>query len=287
MKNILITGSSGFLGNHISLYLSKKNNVFTFDRQIQKKKVKNIKSFVYPNNIKDYVAFFKKKKINIVIHSAGHFVKEHKISDLNKFIDVDIKKTLYLFEASKFVNVENIISFGSYYQFCSFDAKFNPVNLYACTKQTIFTLAQHYLNNHNISHLQLILFDTYGKNDKRKKIINTLLKINKKQKIIITNPNSKMYPLYIEDVCSAVNHAIKYMFGKKKPFNKQFSIKSSKSIKVSELVNKISKIRKINLKNFLTYKKEINNKKMIISKIARLPFWKPKYKFSEGIIKLK
>lgn len=151
----------------------------------------------------------------MVIHSAGYFVKDHKISDLNKLIDVDIKKTLYLFEASKFTNVKNIISFGSYYQFCSSDAKFSPVNLYACTKQTIFTVAQHYLNNHNISHLQLILFDTYGKNDKRKKIINILLKINKKQKFIITSPNSKMYPLYIDDVCRAVNHTIKYMFKKK------------------------------------------------------------------------
>lgn len=61
--NILITGSSGFLGNHISLYLSKKNNVFTFDRQIQKRKEKKIKSFIYPKNVKDYVTFFKKKKL--------------------------------------------------------------------------------------------------------------------------------------------------------------------------------------------------------------------------------
>ena len=287
MKNILITGSSGFIGKNISIYLSKNHNIFSFDRKIQKKKIKNIKSFLYPKSIKDYVVFFKKYKIDIVIHNAGYFVKEHKTQDINKLIDVDIKKTLYLFEASKFANVKNIISFGSYYQFCSSDAKFSPVNLYACTKQTIFTVAQHYLNNHNISHLQLILFDTYGKNDKRKKIINILLKINKRQKFIITSPSSKMYPLYIDDVCRAVNHSIKYMFKKKKSFNKQFSIKSSKSIKVSELVNKIAKIRKINIKNFLTYKKEINNKKMIISRIPRLPLWKPKYKFSEGIIKLK
>ena len=218
MKNLLITGSSGFLGGHITHYLSRKFNIFTFDRTIQKRKIKNVKSFLYPKNIKGYLFFFKENKIDIVIHNAGYFVKEHKTSDLNKLIDVDIKKTLYLFEASRFANVKNIISFGSYYQFYSSDEKFNPVNLYACTKQTIFTLAQHYLNNHNISHLQLILFDTYGKNDKRKKIINILLNINKKKKFVISNPSSKMYPLYIEDVCRAVYHSIKYMFKKKKTF---------------------------------------------------------------------
>ena len=60
------------------------------------------------------MAFFKKHKIDIVIHNAGYFVKRHKTSDINKLIDVDIKKTLYLFEASKQTNVKNIISFGSY-----------------------------------------------------------------------------------------------------------------------------------------------------------------------------
>jgi nucleoside-diphosphate-sugar epimerase len=287
MKNILITGSSGFLGNHISFYLAKKNNVFTFDRKIKRRKEKNLKSFIYPKNIRDYVVFFKKNKIDIVIHNAGHFIKEHKTSDINKLIDIDIKKTLYLFEASKFANVKNIISFGSYYQFSGLNSKFNPANLYACTKQTIFTLAQHYLNNNKISHLQLILFDTYGKNDTRKKIINILLKIDNKKKLTINNPNAKMYPLYIEDVCRAVNHSIKYMFVKKKPFNKQFSIKSTKSIKVFELVNKISKLRKINLNNFINYKKKSIKNKIFIGKIIGLPFWKPKYEIAEGISKLK
>ncbi len=286
MKNILITGSSGFLGKHICINLSKKNNIFTFDRKIQKKKIKNIKSYLYPKSIKDYVAFFKKYKIDIIIHNAGYFVKEHKTSDINKLIDVDIKKTLYLFEASKLAKVKNIISFGSYWQFYSLKSKFSPANLYACTKQTIFTIAQHYLNNDKISHLQLIIFDTYGKNDVRKKIINILLKVNKKKKLIINNPNIKMYPLYIEDVCRAVNHSVKFMFKQKKPFNKQFSIRSSKSIKVFELVNKISKLRGINLNDFITYGKKINNK-VFNGKIIRLPFWKPKYGLNEGLSKLR
>ena len=204
----------------------------TLDRKIQKKKNKNIKSYSYPKTIKEYVAFFKKHKIDIVIHNAGYFVKRHKTSDINKLIDVDIKKTLYLFEASKQTNVKNIISFGSYWQFYSTNSKFSPANLYACTKQSIFTIAQHYLKDSKISHLQLIIFDTYGKNDIREKIINILLKINKKQKLQINNPNTQIYPLYVDDVFRAVNHSIKYMLKKKKPFNKQFSIRPNKPIKI-------------------------------------------------------
>jgi len=286
MKHILITGSSGFLGNYISINLSKKNKIFTLDRKIQKKKIKNIKSFIYPKSIKDYVVFFKKYKIDIVIHNAGYFIKQHKTSDINKLIDVDIKKTLYLFEASKLTNVKNIISFGSYWQFYSPNSKFNPANLYACTKQTIFTIAQHYLKDSKISHLQLIIFDTYGKNDVRKKIINILLKINNKKKLIINNPNYKIYPLYIDDVYRAVNHSIKYMLKNKKPFNKQFSIRPNRPIKIFELVDKISKFKKINLHELIIYKKKVNNT-LFGSKITRLPFWKPKYEINKGISKLK
>ena len=286
MKNILITGSSGFLGSYISINLSKKNQILTFDRKIQKRKNKNIKSYLYPKSIKEYVVFFKKHKIDIVIHNAGYFIKQHKTSDINKLIDVDIKKTLYLFEASKLANVKNIISFGSYWQFYSSISKFSPANLYACTKQSIYTIAQHYLKDCKISHLQLIIFDTYGKNDIRKKIINILLKINKKQKLTINNPNTKIYPLYIEDVFRAVNHSIEYMLKKKKPFNKQFSIRPNKPIKIFELVDKISKLRKINLHDFIIYKKKIN-KTLFGSKITKLPFWKPKYELDKGISKLR
>jgi len=38
MKKILITGSTGFIGNKISLHLAKKNKIFNFDRRIAKKK---------------------------------------------------------------------------------------------------------------------------------------------------------------------------------------------------------------------------------------------------------
>lgn len=282
--NILLTGSSGYLGKNLTKYLAKKNKVFTFDRKSQKFSLENVKSYLYPKTINGYVKFLKKNNIKVIIHNAGYFIKNHKINDIDKLIEVDIKLSLYIFESAKISGIKSIISFGSYWQYYSNKNIFKPANLYACTKQSIHTIAEHYLNNHDISHLQLLIHDTYGANDKRNKIINKLFKLSKNQKFIINNPDAEIYPLHVEDVCDAIEFSIKFLARNKKPFNKQYSLRSNNPIKILKLITIISKIRQISFEN-IEFKKNYN--KIINSKMKRLPYWKPKINLKKGLDNLK
>ena len=67
-KRILITGSSGFIGKILSEHLAKKYNVYLIDK-ISKIKKKNFK--INLKNKEDLDKFFKKTKINIIIHLAS------------------------------------------------------------------------------------------------------------------------------------------------------------------------------------------------------------------------
>ncbi len=282
--NILLTGSSGYLGKNLTKHLAKKNKVFTFDRKLQKFSLRNVQSYLYPKSINGYVKFFQKNKIKVIIHNAGYFIKNHKINDIDKLIEVDIKLSLYLFESAKISGIKSIISFGSYWQYYSNKNIFNPANLYACTKQSIHTIAEHYLKNHDISHLQLLIHDTYGANDKRNKIINKLFKLSKNQKFIINNPDAEIYPLHVEDVSDAIEFSIKFLVRNKKPFNKQYSLRSNNPLKISKLIKIISKIRQISFEN-IEFKK--NNNKIINFKMKRLPYWRPKINLEKGLDNLK
>ena len=286
MQKILITGSTGFIGNKISLHLAKKNKIFNFDRRIAKKNNKNIKSYIYPKKIEQYVSFLKKNKIDLIIHTAGYFAKKNNNSDIDKLIDVDLKKTLYLLEAAKLSDVRNFISLGTAWQFAKLNNHYYPVNLYASTKQCINIIAEHFSVNCGMKHLQLIIFDTFGENDKRKKIINTLIKMKKNSKFIITDPHNIFFPIYIADLCRGIDSSIKYMYSKNEPFNKQYCIKPTKGLKIYELVNIISKLRKIKFSKIIYLNNKKNKKLLFKNKIPILPNWKPKYNLSEGLRKL-
>lgn len=286
MKKILITGSSGYVGRQLSLHLSKKHKVFCFDRK-KSSKIKNKISYcVYPKNINDYANFLKKKKIDVIIHSAGFFVANNNYLDVDKLIDVDVKKTLYLLEAAKLANVKNFISLGSYFQFSELNSKFSPTNLYAATKQSINTVSMHYSKNYKINFVQLIIFDTYGKKDKRNKIINSLVKLKKNSKFTIHNPNNYFFPVYISDLCDAIEISINYLSKSLRTVNKQFFIKPSKGFTIYELVNIISKLKKINFTNIIYLNQIKKNKLSIKLNVPILPNWKPKVKFHDGIKKL-
>ena len=286
MKKILITGSSGYVGRHLSLHLSKKYKVFCFDRKKSSKINNKISYYVYPKNINGYANFLKEKKIDVIIHSAGFFVAKNNFLDVDKLIDVDVKKTLYLLEAAKLADVKNFISLGSYYQFSKLNNKFSPTNLYAATKQSINTVSMHYSKNYNINFVQLIIFDTYGKKDKRNKIINSLVKLKKNSKFTINNPNNYFFPVYISDLCNAIEVSINYLSNSLRTVNKQFFIKPPKCFNVYELVNIISKFKKINFTNIIYLKKIKRSKSSIKLDVPILPNWKPKVKFHDGIKKL-
>ena len=65
-KNILITGSSGFLGNNLVKYLNSHNlNIFTSSRKPQDK---NVFHFDLENHCDK--SFIQQKKIDVLIHCA-------------------------------------------------------------------------------------------------------------------------------------------------------------------------------------------------------------------------
>ena len=68
--------------------------------------------------------------------------------------------------------------------------------------------------------------------------------------------------------------------------NKQFFIKPSKGFTIYELVNIISKLKKINFTNLIYLKQIKKNKLSIKLNVPILPNWKPKVKFHDGIKKL-
>ena len=246
MYKILLTGSSGFIGLNLLESLSKKNKLFIILRNRSSNKIfenKNIKIIKF-KNYTSLNSQLKKIKVDIVIHCATYYVKIHKFSDIKKFCDSNILLGNIILENLEKMRVKKFINFSTIWENAN-GKKNNPKNLYSAYKKSFSAILEFYKKKLNdIKFYELMISDTFGLNDKRKKIINTL-KINyrKKKTTKIVSRNLFMNLLNILDIIKAVKLIINNSISPKK-----YLLKNNSETKIFDLIKIFNKQNKKQLK---------------------------------------
>ena len=283
MKKILLTGSTGFIGSALLDNISKKNKVYITVRKKDKILLKNKNiSKIYFDDYDKLNRKLKKIKVNTVIHCATHYVKKHNYDDLKKLSNANILFGNIILENLEVMNVKKFINFSTVWT--NYDGvRGNFFNLYSVYKENFNNIIKFYSKFlKNIKFYNLNISDTFGKSDKRKKIIN-ILKINYKKNLLtkIISKNLYLNLLNIIDIINAVNLI---MNGKVRPEsyilknNRNFSISklvdsinsfSTKKIKVKWLSNKIIKEKLYNYKRLKQWRPVNSNIKDIVDIIKK------------------
>ena len=183
--NILISGSSGFIGFHLSkLLLEKKNRIIGVDNQnnyydknlkIDRNKIllkyKNFKFYkVDLKNKKNLEKVFKKNKIDCVINLAAQAGVRYSLINPQSYIDNNILGFFNILELSEKNRVKKFI-YASTSSIYGLQNKFpiketfntdNPIQLYAATKKANEVMAAAYSNLYNIKTVGLRFFTVYG-----------------------------------------------------------------------------------------------------------------------------
>ncbi len=271
MYKILLTGSSGFIGSEILDQLSKKNIIYITQRnkkKVNKKNNQNIKQIYFKNY--DNLNFkLSKLKIDIVIHCATHYIKNHTAKDIKKLSESNILLGNIILENLRVMKVKKFIYFTTVWENYN-SIKKNYFNLYAVYKSIFKEIISYYKKNlSSIKFYNLSISDTFGKIDKRKKIIN-ILKLNykKNKNTNILSKNLYLNLLNVEDIVDAVKILIKKSYK-----SEDFILKNSKNYSVKEIVDKINKNTKKKIKiNWISNK--IIKEKLLSSN--KLKNWKPR-----------
>ena len=262
-----IIGSNSFLGKNSSIYLQKENIVKNFSSY---KRLKKKWLITVSKEIKNFAP-------DIIINcSASQLLEEDKKS-IKKLIYSNLySQTVFLSEAKKIKNFRGFITFGSRWEYDE-RGNYKPNSFYAATKHASDYLLQ-YFTDKKTTIVSLKIFDTYGKNDKRKKILNLLLESYKKQKTLNLSPGKQEIDyVHVIDICKLINQISNDIKNKKVRGFKRFTVSSKNPIKLINII----KILKKKLKNRLSVKigalKYRKNEPMKCSrKIFNYPNWKPK-----------
>lgn len=279
---ILLTGTNGFIGKNLKIHLKNNHEIFEIKR-LKKSVRKNKNIFYYDYEIKNLIDFFNSVKPDIVIHLASLFLSEHESHDINDLIKSNILFSSHIVEAMSKSKCRNIINTGTSWQNFN-DEVYNPVNLYAATKEAFFKILYFYHLSHNINCVNIKLFDTYGQKDKRKKLFNILNQASKGERTIdMSDGKQKINLLHVNDVCKGFESALN-LFKNRKTFFETYALSSREVITLKRLVTKYLRINKLNVK--INWGKKKQREKEVVnpwSNYVLLPNWKQEIYLEYGL----
>ncbi len=284
-KTLLLTGTSGFIGyNFLSYALSKNYNVIDILRvknktnyklkKLKKKYPKKYKNIFYSNYF-DLKKKIKNLKVNYFINFAAIYKNKHEYNDIPNFIESNILFPTLIYDliAKK---TKKIINFGSMMQHNE-STKLASQNLYAASKNAFEMICNYYSYKEiKTRFYHLKLYESFGKNDNRKKLIPIIIENYKKKKITkILSKKLELNIIHINDIINAIMVLLKNNI---KPGS--YCLKNNKNIKIQKLI----KILNINLKNKIKVKYlKKTVRKVSKSNLKTLPMWKPDSKIIEKI----
>jgi nucleoside-diphosphate-sugar epimerase len=172
---ILVTGATGFIGTNLVPVLLRAGHEAAI---IKRKTTKpdSIAANVLSIDAESYAAIcsgINAFNPDIVIHLAALYVNKHIPEQIPDLISSNITFGVNILEAMAENNVTKFINIGTQAQHFG-NSRYCPANLYAATKEAFKNILIFY-ETKGIKHKTVEFFDTYGKGDTRKKIIDLLI----------------------------------------------------------------------------------------------------------------
>lgn len=204
----LITGATGFIGSNIVEFLLKKKNTvyilvkFSSIKKIIKKKNLHL---IYYRNLNDIKKKLDKYKFLNFIHCATYYPSSN-ITDskITNMINSNIVFGILVFMAIE-KKIRTFINFGSMMEYSKCDIE-KSTNFYGLTKKIYGDVMDNLINKNKIKYYNIKLYDTYGPNDRRNKIIPTIIRNYYKNKITkINSENLKINIISIDKILIFIN----------------------------------------------------------------------------------
>lgn len=203
--NILITGATGFIGKNLIARLKDVHNIHILIRPSSHYNSLQIGHvFTFEDNVEKLTDYLKNNQISGIIHLASLYIAEHKSDQIKDLVLSNVYLGTALLEACKMAQTKWFLNTGTIwqnYQAADLSDDYNPVNLYAASKQAFMDMAKYYVETSSLRFCTLKLCDTYGGNDTRRKVIALFHYISENHIHLNMSPGEqKLDLLHISDV---------------------------------------------------------------------------------------
>lgn len=305
MKKILVTGSDGFIGSHLTEELVKAGY--------------EVKAFVYynsfntwgwldtlPKSIMEHVEVFQgdirdphgvkeaMKGCKAVFHLAALIAIPFSYHSPDAYVDTNIKGTLNVLQAARELDIERVLvtSTSEVYGtaiYVPIDEKhpYQGQSPYSATKIGADRLAESFYRSFNLPLTIVRPFNTYGPRQSARAVIPTIITqlLSGKEEIKLGSVTPTRDFNYVKDTV----HGFIEIYRSDRTIGEEINIATQKEISIGELASEL--IQQINPKariicdeqRLRPEKSEVNRLLGSNEKILALTKWKPRYTFEQGL----
>ena len=305
MKKVLVTGSDGFIGSHLTEALLEEGyevRAFTFYNSfnswgwldtLPKNRLSQIEIFAGdirdPNGVREAM-----KGIDMVFHLAALIAIPFSYHSPDSYVDTNIKGTLNVLQAAREVGTSRVLvtSTSEVYgtaQYVPIDEKhpFQGQSPYSATKIGSDKLAESFYRSFNMPITIVRPFNTYGPRQSARAVIPTIIMqlLAGKEEIQLGSLTPTRDFNYVKDTVRGFIEIAK----SDKTIGEEINIATQKEISIGQLAEEL--IKQINPKAEIVCdeqrvrpeKSEVNRLLGSNEKIRRLTSWEPQYSFEQGL----
>lgn len=281
---IAVTGATGYIGSHLVSVLSREHEVYAVVRQTSDttKIQDHVKGIICFDRERIYIQLAEIAP-DVLIHVAGVFYGEHTPDNIGTLLEGNLVFSTIVFDAAVQAGCRRIINTGTYWQ--QFEGEdYNPVNLYAATKQAAEDLLLYYVKVKGCSAVTLQIFDSYGPDDDRNKILNIVKNLDDGAEIDMSGGQQKMYFCHVEDLANAYMRAIELLGSMESGTYNRYALRDEKPIPLRTLIEEFLRIQGKHVEIHWGARAYRDREIMEPEGIGTvLPGWKPRYTWEQGI----
>jgi len=236
-ERILITGATGFVGSALHQHLiSQDKQITVITRPGSTRTSLPSVNITWTGDTARLIQQVAEVQPDVVFHLATNFIAHHETSDIPELIDSNVTFGTAVLEASWKSGARVVIT-GTHWQHVE-GAVYHPVSLYAATKRALLDIAVFYVHE-GLDVRELTLFDTYGPNDPRRKLVPLLLEAAATGASLPMSSGDQLIDLlYVTDVIAALIQAAQQPVSDTQSVQ-QFVARSGEPVTIRQLVETV------------------------------------------------
>ncbi len=225
-------------------------------------------------------------KPEVVFHLASKFIATHRPVDVETLIDSNVKFSAQLVEAMVANDVSFLVNTATSWQHQK-NSIYDPSNLYAASKQAFEDVLAYYTSSGLIRAITLVLFDTYGPNDPRPKLLALIRRsLSTGQRLDMSPGLQEIDLVHVDDVVRAFVCA-GTLVKEQKNFYERYGVASGNPMNLRSLVRLIEGVSgeavNVNWGGRSYRSREVMES---WSAYKKLPGWSPSVPLEEGLKRL-
>lgn len=288
-ERALVTGATGFVGKRLAARLLELGwDVALLVREgSRRERLQDLPGpqiHQHDGTMSGAMRILREARPQFVFHLAALSLAEHTVDDVDDLVRSNVMLGVQLAEAMTQTGSPYLINTGTFWQFYEGDDRYDPVCLYAATKQALEDLLCFYSRTGRIRVLNLRLTDTYGPADPRGRLLQALLDWHEGAEPLALTPGEQALDLlHVDDAVAAYLHAAHLLATKAPDLGASYFASTGRLTTVRELVRIVEAAKGRKVEAAFGKRDYRAREVMKPRQEPRLPGWSAQISLEDGI----